>query len=214
MSLLIELHYLPCVQYFAKLLQHKNILLEQKEHYTKGSYRNRCYIAGANGTLMLSIPLAKGKNEQQDIRSTQIAYNSHWQNQHWRTIQSAYGNTPYFEYYADGLAAFYKKEYEFLFDLNYDLLLWITERLQLDVSINLTTAYQVEVPPEIIDWRNGIHPKSQKQRLDEQFKAAYYPQAFEDRYGFLSNLSILDLLFCSGPQGGMILENSIIEPDR
>jgi WbqC-like protein family len=207
MSLLIELHYLPCVQYFAKLVQHEDTWIEQKEHYSKGSYRNRCYIAGANGVQLLSIPLVKGKNEQQPIRDTRIAYDMPWQIQHWRTIQSAYGNSPYFEYYEDGLAAFYRKKYDFLFDFNYDLLLWLTAKLQLELSIRLTEAYQNVAEPGIEDWRNGIHPKPQRQRVDPVFKPAYYPQPFEERHGFLSNLSILDLIFCTGPQAGMILES-------
>jgi hypothetical protein len=212
MPLLIELQYLPSTQYFAKLLRHEEVLLEQKEHYRKGSYRNRCYIAGANGVLMLSIPLVKGKNEQQDIRQTRISEeDSSWRNQHWRTIQSAYGNSPFFEYYGDELKAFYQKKYEYLWDFNYDLLLWITKKLQLDVSITLTAEYQAAPSGDTADWRNAIHPKQHKQRADEHFKAAYYPQAFEDRHGFLSNLSILDLLFCSGPGAGLILESCIVE---
>lgn len=215
MPLLIELQYLPPVQYFATLMRHGKVLLEQKENYSKGSYRNRCYIAGANGILMLSIPLAKGKNEQQGIRQTRISTaDKNWRNQHWRTIQSAYGNSPFFEFYADGLKALYQKEYEYLWDFNYDLLIWITKKLQLDISISLTSEYQGNPSDEIADWRNAIHPKQHKQRPDEQFKAAYYAQAFEDRHGFLSNLSILDLLFCSGPGAGLVLENCVVESNR
>ncbi|MFT5800525.1 MAG: hypothetical protein ACI956_000329, partial [Nonlabens sp.] len=136
---------------------------------------------------------------------------SSWRNQHWRTIQSAYGNSPFFEYYGDELKAFYQKKYEYLWDFNYDLLLWITKKLQLDVSITLTAEYQAAPSGDTADWRNAIHPKQHKQRADEHFKAAYYPQAFEDRHGFLSNLSILDLLFCSGPGAGLILESCIVE---
>jgi WbqC-like protein family len=208
MPLLIELHYLPCIQYFAKLAQHSDVYLEQKEHYSKGSYRNRCYIAGANSVQLLSIPLVKGKNEQQPIRDTRIAYDMPWQIQHWRSIQSAYGNSPYFEHYEDGLAPFYRKKYHFLFDFNYDLLLWLTTKLQLGISFRLTKEYQTTPVADTDDWRNGIHPKPQRQRVDPVFKAAYYPQPFEDRHGFLSNLSILDLIFCTGPQAGMIINNS------
>jgi len=211
MSLLIELQYLPPVQYFAKLAKHGEVYLEQKEHYCKGSYRNRCYIAAANGVLLLSIPLEKGKNEQQDIRQTRISDNdNNWRMQHWRTIQSAYGNSPFFEYYSDDLKAFYEKKYEFLWDFNSDLLRWLTKKLQLDITFHFTSEFQKIVSEDIADWRNGIHPKPHKQQVDGHFKAAYYPQAFEDRHGFLSNLSILDLLFCSGPGAGLILERSIV----
>ncbi|MFK7807978.1 MAG: WbqC family protein [Saprospiraceae bacterium] len=215
MSLLIELQYLPPVQYFAKFAQYESVLLEQKENYTKGSYRNRCYIAGANGVLLLSIPLEKGKNEQQNIRQTRIANDKGlWQNQHWRAIRSAYGNSPFFDYYADGLESFYKKEYEYLFDFSLDLLKWLLEKLRLETTIKFTETYEKEVAGNIADWRNGIHPKKHRQRKDPDFEAAYYAQAFEDRHGFLPNLSILDLLFCTGPQAGMVLEECLVSKNK
>ncbi|HHS95558.1 MAG TPA: hypothetical protein ENJ45_03130 [Phaeodactylibacter sp.] len=209
MQILLDLHYLPCVQYMSKFLQYDAVVIEQHEHYSKGSYRNRCYLAAANDPLLLSIPLIKGKNQQQNIRHTRISYDTPWQRLHWRSIFSAYGNAPYFEYYADSLAPFYQKKYEYLFDFNLDLLQWVLACLDINTSWTLTKEYSAQPTPPLQDWRNAIHPKPQRRRKDIYFEATYYPQVFEDRHGFIGNLTILDLLFCAGTQAALILESCI-----
>ena len=206
-AILLELHYLPCVQYLSKLINYPKIVIEQHEHYIKGGYRNRAYIAAANGPLALSVPLLKGKNQQQDIRSVQIAYTSHWQSEHWASIRSAYGNAPFFAHYAPELAPFYKKKYLYLFDFNMELLQWILKKLRLDIHIDVTSEYETRPNSETADWRNGIHPKAHKQRIDDVFTPKQYVQVFADKHGFLPNLSILDLLFCCGPESILILED-------
>ena len=97
-TLLIEAQYLPSIQFFSKLTRFSTLLLEAHENYQKGSYRNRCHIAGANGLMRLSIPLRKGKNEQLPIQKTLISYDEPWITQHWQSIRSAYGNAPFFPY--------------------------------------------------------------------------------------------------------------------
>ncbi|NJN78366.1 MAG: WbqC family protein [Saprospiraceae bacterium] len=109
MNALIESQYFPPLAYFSVLLKHEKVWIEQFENYQKGSYRNRCHIATANGLLRLSIPLEKGKNNQTCIKEVKIHNDTNWQIQHWRAIKSAYGNAPYFEYYADELLPFLKK---------------------------------------------------------------------------------------------------------
>ena len=111
-SILLEIQYLPSLQYVSKLLQCPKIYLEQHENYSKGSYRNRCHIAGAQGLQRLSIPLEGGKHQQQPIREVRISNDESWQSQHWTSIKSAYGKSPFFEHYADVFLPFYKKEYE------------------------------------------------------------------------------------------------------
>lgn len=204
--ILLDLQYLPPIQYFSKLYSYDEVHIEQHENYIKGSYRNRAYIASANGKLRLSIPLEKGKNQQQDIRSVRLAYHQNWQAQHWTAICSAYGNSPFFEFYVDELAPFYKeKRYEFLFDFNKDLLSTLMELMGIDTPIHFTESYQKELPTDMLDFRGGIHPKPQKQQADPNYEAIYYPQVFEDKYGFTPNLSVLDLLFCSGMEAGSVL---------
>lgn len=208
-SILLELQYLPCVQYFSKWLKYPSVLIEQHENYIKGSYRNRCHIAGVNGMLRLSIPLLKGKNEQQSIREVRIAYHESWQTQHWNSIASAYGNAPYYEHYVDEIAPFYKKKYEYLFDLNRDLLQCLLALIGLSTELTFTSSFKKNSGNDIFDFRNGIFPKKHRQKEDSGFRPVSYAQVFTEKNGFLPNLSILDLLFCTGPQALLILENSV-----
>lgn len=203
----MELQYLPPIQYFTKLCGH-DILLEQQENYRKGTYRNRCYIASANGVLRLSIPLQKGKNQQQPIQSVRIAYNQPWQAQHWTSIRSAYGNAPFFEYYADELQPFFKKRYEFLWDWNLDLLQTIIELIGLETHVQYTPQYHSTPPAGWLDYRNKIHPNPKHSQPDIHFTPYPYGQIFEEKHGFLPNLSILDVLFCCGPEALVIIEES------
>ncbi len=211
-SILLELQYLAPIQYFSKFVGYPQIHLEQCEHYKKGSYRSRCHIAGVNGVLRLSIPLKKGKNEQQSIRAVQIANDTHWQSHHWHSIRSAYGNAPYFDYYADTLQPFYKKEYNLLYDFNLELLRAINQLIGLSTPIIETKEYQAIPDAHLIDARNAIHPKPKYHQEDPYFQNRKYAQVFEEKTGFLPNLSILDLLFCTGPQTILILEESFVNP--
>ncbi len=210
-SILFETQYLPCAQYFTKFLKHPQVWIEGHENYSKGSYRNRCHIAAANGELALSIPLKGGKNQQQNIRAVKISYETSWASEHWTSIRSAYGSSPFFEHYGPELALFYQKKYDSLFDFNEALLKWILKKLKMNVDINVTTAYEHRLNGNTEDWRNAISPKAQKRREDPHFKAKYYPQVFEAKHGFLPNLSILDLLFCAGPGAVLVLEESIMD---
>lgn len=209
--ILFELQYLPCVQYLAKFTQFDTVVIEQYENYSKGSYRNRARIAGANGMQRLTVPLKSGKNEQQSIKDVKIAYDMPWQSHHWTSIKSAYGNSPYFEFYADELHFFYQHKYEYLFDLNWMLLQKIMSLVQIETKVEFTQTYQKEPALNTIDFRNAILPKANKAKIDDTFQQARYPQVFEEKTGFLPNLSILDLLFCIGPMSISILENSVVK---
>ena len=138
LPILLELQYLPPVQYFSLLAKHPVALIEQHENYVKGSYRNRCHVACVFGVQRLSIPLKKGKHQQLPIREVRIAYDEPWQMQHWRTIQSGYGKSPFYEHYADVFHLFFEKKHEFLFDLNYELLVTVLKLLRLKPEIRFT----------------------------------------------------------------------------
>jgi len=207
-SILMELPYLPCIQFFSKIIQGK-VFLEQCENYNKGSYRNRCHIASVHGVQVLSIPLMGGKHQQQPIREVKISYDYPWNSQHWTAIKSAYGKSPFFEFYADDFEIFYKKKYEFLWDWNWDLLQIVIPFLQINTDFHFTQAYQKTTPENILDFRNAISPKQNKALADEAFTPFKYGQVFEDQNGFLPNLSILDLLFCTGPETSFILGKCI-----
>jgi hypothetical protein len=204
MPLLIELQYLGSVEYYAMLLAHSEVILEQHENYSKRSYRNRCHILGTNGVLKLSVPLEKGKNQQQSIRKTTIAYTDSWHRQHWRSITSAYGNAPFFEFYKDALETIFMSEPKHLFDFNLKLTETVIRLLELDIDIHLSESYQENPDEGIVDGRNLFSPT--KQQALEHIEAIRYPQVFEDKYGFIPQLSILDLMFCQGPSSYQVLE--------
>ena len=202
-STLIELHYLPSIQYFSKLLAYGRITIEQHENYQKGSYRNRCHLAGANGLQIMSIPLEKGKHQKLPIREVRIAYAQPWHKQHWRTIRSAYANAPFFPYYSEPIQALYEQRPELLFDFNRQLFELICSQLGLQVQISYSTGYREQTDATVEDLREMISPK--RDRPDPDFRPVPYPQVFTEKHGFLPNLSILDLLFCTGPQAVQLL---------
>ena len=206
---ILSVSYLPPVSWCAAAWNSENAYLEACENYQKGSLRNRCYIAGSGGIQRLSIPLVKGKHQQTPIREVRIAYDEPWQRQHWRTIKTAYGNAPFFEHYADEIAPFYEKKYAFLFDYNFDFLVFILQKkLGWQGYFVMTHEWwpaRKWAPAD--DLRETI--SGEPDEWPEWFYPARYPQVFEERNGFLPNLSVLDLLFCCGKQGGAVLEKSM-----
>ncbi|OFX89385.1 MAG: hypothetical protein A2W99_13905 [Bacteroidetes bacterium GWF2_33_16] len=202
---LLSTAYLAPIQYYTKLLKYKEVLIEVHENYPKQSYRNRCNIYGANGLLSLSIPVKKiqTKTKTKDIV---IDYATNWQKLHWKSIESAYRASPYFEYYEDDFLPFYRNRYELLIDFNNDLQRMILDHIGFNSSIQFTDGYIIE---ELIfdDFRESIHPK--KKNDDKDFRSMEYIQVFSDKYGFIPNLSIIDLLFNTGPDTLKILNGMI-----
>lgn len=206
-AVLLEIQYLPAIPYVAQFIKYPKIYLEAQENYRKGTYRNRCHIASANGLLRLSIPLKKGKNEQQAITEVEISYSEPWQSVHWHSIRSAYGNAPFFDFYAADLQPFFESKPSHLFEWNLDLLKFVLEQIGLDDNLALTSTFQKETPPEIMDLRNRILPKKSRPNNQKAFSHVPYPQVFVEKNGFMPNLSILDLLFCKGPESILVLES-------
>ena len=193
--------YLAPVEYYSVLAKADTVFLEHCEFYEKQSYRNRCNIAGANGQLALTIPVEKSKGERLLTRDVRISEHSDWQLQHWRSIESAYNSTPFFEYYKDDLLPFYEKDWTFLWDFNTEIQSKMLELLDLQVDIQLTKEYKVDFDENVLDVRNNIHPK--KESDAETFKGYY--QVFEQRFGFIPNLSSIDLLFNMGNESILVL---------
>lgn len=200
-KLLVELHYLPSISYLSLLFSADQVQLEAQEHYQKNSFRNRAHIATANGLQRLSIPLRKGKNESMSIREVVISYDENWQKQHWGAITAAYRRSPYFEYYADDLETLFHQEVKFLFDWNLNILNFFYEAWQVPINYQLTTTYDKQAHQETSDFRNQIRPKTITSFARENLPEKHYPQVFQEKHGFISNLSSLDLLFCTGPEG-------------
>lgn len=199
--ILSETQFFPPIESFSAMIQYPTIILEKYEHFQKGTYRNRCQIATAQGPQTLSIPLKKGKNQQQFISDVQISNDVNWQRPFWRTLQTAYGNAPYWEHYAPVFEPFFLKKYDFLFDYNHEILQTLFKLLKLNksITISFTDTYKPDFT-EGVDLRNKFTPKYDAKNTTR------YPQVFEDRNGFIPNLSILDLLFCCGKQSLDILK--------
>ncbi len=204
-ELLIELHYLGSVQYFSHLLRHRKVWFETQENYSKQSYRNRCLILTAQGVKSLSIPVEhKGKQLAKDVT---IDYRQGWVNDHWRTISSAYGKAPFYEHFAGEIQLLLHSKPKFLFDLNQKLLTLCLYLANLRLDFSLTETYQKEASEGIIDMRSKISPK-EGCKNDAVFQPVSYHQVFGKK--FVENLSLIDLLFCEGPNSGYVIQESTI----
>lgn len=183
--------YAPPISYIKEIANADKVWIESKENFQKQSYRNRCKIAGANGALNLIVPIQR-KGERTLITEVAINQDENWQNLHWRSLEAAYRSSPYFEYYEHQLMSFYKNEFTNLFEFNTELLKKILSILQIDTTVELTSDYIKEYD-STKDLRNVIHPKK------EPLFTQSYIQVFGDRYDFIPDLSIFDLLFNEGP---------------
>ncbi len=191
--------YLAPVEYYVVLANSEQILLEQHEYYQKQSYRNRCRIATANGIMDLSIPVdSAGKTPIRDIR---ISDHNNWQTHHWRSIETAYNSSPFFEYYADDFRPFFEKKWLFLWDFNLALFNKTLELLDIETKIELTEQYKPETSDNFLDLRAAIHPKKEISLLLKP-----YYQVFETKFGFMPNMSIIDLLFNMANEAQLILK--------
>jgi hypothetical protein len=196
--LLLETQYFPSIHFFMLIAQTNHLCLEQHENYTKQTYRNRCYILGANKIERLTVPvISLVKGEKQAIREVKLDYSQNWQQIHWRTIQSAYGKSPYFVYYGEAIQAVLFEKTETLFELNEKIIRLLCKLLALSTEIDYTTTYQNIYQPPIIDARNSIAPVNGLiDDIANNIIIKPYLQVFGNR--FVNNLSILDLLFCKG----------------
>lgn len=207
-SIFLTTAYLPPVQYFSKFVLKGEIWLEQHENYQKQSYRNRCHIYGANGLQSLVIPVTRTDMKPYGIREVGTDLEKDWQKNHWKAIESAYRLSPWFEFYANELREFYERKAGLLFDWNLMLITHLAGILQLDVRINLTSSF-ARPGNDPSDLRYSIHPKDRSTRTDPAFKPVSYQQVFANRFGFIPNLSIIDLIFNEGPYAMQILKNSV-----
>ncbi|MBI9068185.1 MAG: WbqC family protein [Salinivirgaceae bacterium] len=204
---LLPTSYWPNIQYFSKLMLFKFIVIEQFETYPKQSYRNRCELYGANSKQSIQIPVIKGSFSNILLKDIKISYETTWQNNHLKTIESAYRSSPFYEFYIDDIIPFYQKKYNYLLDYNLAILDICKEWLSIEKEISLTNDYNSFFNGS--DYRNTIHPKANKQANDNQFKPIEYIQGFEQRHGFIPNLSILDLIFNAGPEARSIILKSL-----
>ncbi len=190
-SILLSTAYLPPINYLSKIISHDIIIIEKHDYFLKQTYRNRAEILTANGKLSLTIPLIK-QSEKEIISEKKISYSEDWQKQHWRTITSAYKNSPYFEFFEDDLKSFYQNKYEYLLDYNMKLLNKILDILRIQKNIQFTNQF-ISHPIDVLDLRNLSDIKT-----IQSLSTSKYYQVFADKFGFTQNLSCLDALFNIG----------------
>lgn len=199
---LLSTAYLAPVSYYVLLARAGKVVIEQHENYQKQSYRNRCLIAAANGPMVLSIPVKKNLPGKNSIRDIQLSGHGNWQHMHWNSLVSAYASSPYFAFYRDDIRPFYEKKYKYLFDFNEALREEICALLNLEPRLEYSKSYTTGPETEILDYRELIHPKKQR---PEELLPGPYVQVFDRKFGFLPDLSVLDLLFNTGPEACLFL---------
>ena len=193
-TVLLSSAYLPPVSFFTAINSGGDVLIEQYDNYCKQTYRNRCRIATAAGVQSLTVPIVKGTTPKQLMKDVRISDHGEWRRQHWNALESAYMNSPFFMYYQDDFRPFYEKKYEFLVDFNTELTLLIMKLAGISKPVKLTESYGKK-DLNLLDLRPMVNPGT-----DEPQGGRPYWQVFKEKYGFLANLSAVDLLFNMGPE--------------
>lgn len=206
-DVLIELHYLPSISYFAAVQGFERLFVEKYEHYQKQTFRNRCHINTASGPETLIVPLTS-KHGKTIIKDVVIDYSQKWLNNHWRTIQSAYGKAPFYEYFVDDLHTILFRKHQYLYDLNLELLTMCLKWLRYNISITETSYYEPEPAKTVADYRSVLNPKK-ADSCNRFYKSVEYSQVFGSK--FVNNLSVVDLVFCEGPGALNIVRASAVK---
>jgi hypothetical protein len=190
MALFIPTYFSPISQYHA-ILNSNSITFEVEDNYQKQTYRNRCYIYGANGKQLLNIPVSIPKSSIKTKSKDILVENSNWQKQHYKSFEAAYNHSPFFEFYKDDLQKIFSKKYTYLLDVNLDSFNFIKNALELPIEYKFSKTYEENKPNDFRDLADS------KKKVEISFLS--YIQMFDQKFGFLKNLSILDLLFMEGP---------------
>ena len=203
-SILLHPSYFPSIEQMTHVAQADKVVWEVEDNYQKQTYRNRAYIAHSNGILLLNIPIKHSKNGvRQKTKDVMVENAFPWQEQHWKSLQSAYRTSPFFEYYEDDLVHLFVEAAGNLMDHNLKIFEVLSDLIGIDTDSSKTTSFEPE--PEINDLRYLIDAKRKS-----DFQTEPYTQVLEANHGFIPNLSILDLLFNEGPNTLGYLEASIL----
>jgi len=186
--------YLPSIRYMAWIVAKKEVTFVLTNNYQKQTYRNRTEIYGANGKLKLTIPISHNKFQKNQLDSEVKIFNdSCWQRDHWKSLESSYRSSPFFEFYEDDLYNFFHRRHEKLMDLNIALIKKIFSLLEITIEFKKTN--------KVDEFSELIHAKQKT-----IYKIPFYHQVFNSKYGFINNLSILDLIFNVGPESNNYLK--------
>lgn len=193
---LLSSTYFGPVQWYQKLHRYSLCLLEQHDNFVKQTYRNRCVIATTAGVQALTVPIVRPDTPKCLMRDIRISDHGDWRRLHWNAIRSAYGESPFFDYYADDLQPFFTHSWEWLFEFNLAIAEKLCELLDVRPTLRLTEAYADAEALGADDFREAIRPKHPLP--DAGFTPQPYYQVYALKHGFQPNLSILDLLFNEG----------------
>ena len=203
MDCLVHPCYFPNIAHFVAMYKAQKVNLEQWDNYQKQTYRNRSEIFGANGKLNLTVPVIFTQKNRQQSKDVKIFNSENWQQQHLKSLHSAYNTSPFFEFYIDDLMPIFERKFTYLLDLNLLCLDIIKNVLQLEIELVVTNEFKPTFE-DGIDMRQLVNPKQPKIELEP------YTQMFSEKHGFISNLSILDLLFNEGPASELYLSKQRI----
>jgi WbqC-like protein family len=193
MNILIHPTYFPSISHFAAIVQAEKIVFEMEDNFQKQTNRNRTYIYSPNGIQLLNIPVKHSKTAHQKTKDIQIENDFDWQKQHFKSLEAAYRSSPFFEYFEDDLLPIFEKKHQFLMDLNLEVFDLITRCLRMKIEYSTTTEYFHEINSnEITDFRFLANGKKDASQFES------YTQVFDDKFGFINNLSVLDLVFNEG----------------
>ncbi|WP_445956464.1 WbqC family protein [Yeosuana sp.] len=204
MDILIHPTYFPNIAHFVAMVKAKNVTFEADDHFLKQTFRNRTHIYAADGLLLLNIPVVHTQKNRQKYRDVKIFQNTEWQDLHWKSIQSAYRTSPFFEYYEDDLRPLFNKKMDCILDFNMKCFEVVCDCLQIDITFSKSESYQKQVE-DLTDFRYLVNAKMEQPQFEP------YTQVFNSKHGFLNNLSILDLLFNEGPNALSYLERQSLK---
>lgn len=202
-EVLLSSAYFAPIQWYQKLNRYDSCLIEQHDNFVKQTYRNRCVIASANGPQTLSIPVEKFESLKCPMKDVRISDHDNWRHQHWNALLSSYGESPFFEYYEDDIRPFFERKWTYLYDFNWEITLKMCELIDIMPCMRRTDAYLMDIPDGTVDFREIIRPK--RPGVDCDFVPRRYYQVYQQKFGFLPNLSILDLLFNEGNESVLYL---------
>lgn len=204
MNIILHPTYFPNIAHFVALVNAEKVTFEMDDNFLKQTYRSRAYIYAANGKLLLNIPVIHSQKNRQKYRDVKISHDTNWQSLHWKSLLSAYSTSPFFEFYKDELEPLFKVQANFILDFNLKCFEVVCDCLQLDLNTTKTKTYQKQIEDKT-DFRYLVNAKME----EPQF--APYTQVFSNKYGFINNLSILDLLFNEGPNTLNYLESQTLK---
>jgi hypothetical protein len=191
--------YWASIKFYAGLLQADALTWEIQDNFLKQTYRNRCYIYGPNGKQMLSVPLFHTIKDRKPLsREMQIDYKDDWRSNHLRSLDTAYNASPFYEFYKDEIHSLLSQSYSNLLELNLQIHDWVMKQLQEEIPNDTSEDFQTDF--QGLDARDWVLAKK-----DMGFDQEAYVQPFAEKLGFISNLSILDLLCNLGPESASYL---------